>query len=70
MAGPTFALGVADVRAGGRTFHPDYDQWSTNKQWACERGRAWAVIASRNVQLKMAGKINPDALRWFTGEII
>jgi hypothetical protein len=40
MAGPTFALGVADVRAGGRSFHPDYDQWSTNKQWAYERGRA------------------------------
>ena len=70
MAAPTFALGVADVRAGGRCFHPNYDQWSTNEQWAYERGRAWAVTAPRNVPLKMAGKINPDALRWFRGEII
>jgi hypothetical protein len=70
MARSTFALGVADVRAGRRCFHPNYDQWSTNEQWAYERGRAWAVIAPRNVQLKMSGKINPDALRWFTGEII
>ncbi|MGO8924950.1 MAG: hypothetical protein ACLQF4_18685 [Xanthobacteraceae bacterium] len=31
MAAPTFALGVADARAG-RRYHRDYDLWDANGQ--------------------------------------
>ena len=37
MARATFALGVSDARHG-RPYHPDFDLWSGNDQWAYERG--------------------------------
>lgn len=64
MRRPTFALGVADARAG-RRYHRDYDLWDTNGQWGYERGRAWALLTPRNVPLRRNGKLNPEALLWF-----
>ena len=64
MANPTFALGVSDVRAG-RAYHPDYDLWDVDGQWDYERGRAWALLAPADVELKTNGKINPKAARYF-----
>jgi hypothetical protein len=64
MSQPTFALGAADARAG-RGAHLDYDLWDTNGQWSYERGRAWATLTPRHVQLRRAGKITSEALAWF-----
>jgi hypothetical protein len=69
MRQPTFALGVADARAG-RDYHPDYDLWDTNGQWGYERGRAWAAVAPRNVALKCNGEINPKAVTYYVTDII
>ena len=64
MSQPAFALGAADARAGRGT-HRDYDLWDTNGQWSYERGRAWATLTPRHVQLRRAGKITAEALAWF-----
>jgi hypothetical protein len=64
MSQPSFALGVADVRAGRGT-HRDYDLWETNGQWNYERGRAWAMLTPRHVKLRRAGRITSEALAWF-----
>ena len=64
MSQPTFALGAADVRAGRGT-HRDYDLWDTNGQWNYERGRAWATLTPRHVQLRIGGRITLEALAWF-----
>lgn len=69
MQQPTFVLGVADARAG-RGYHPDYDLWSGNDQWAYERARMWAALAPRHVALKLNGGINPDAVTYFDDDII
>ena len=61
----TFALGVADARAG-RPFHRDTDLWHPNDAWAYERGRLWATLVSRHVPLKIGGKINPEAVRLYS----
>jgi hypothetical protein len=60
----TFALGVADVRAG-RPFHRDADLWHPNDAWAYERGRLWATLAPREIPLKRNGKITSEALAWY-----
>jgi hypothetical protein len=60
----TFALGVADARAG-RGSHPDFDLWKTNDQWSYERGRAWAVLTPRHIKLKRNGRIRVEAITWF-----
>jgi hypothetical protein len=65
MSWPTFALGVADVRAG-REFRAAYESWAdTNDRWNYERGRAWACVTQRNVVLKRNGKVTDEAIRWF-----
>jgi hypothetical protein len=64
MSAPTFALGVADARAG-RGIHRDYDRWDTNGQWNYERGRAWATLAPRHVVLRQGGEISAEALAWY-----
>lgn len=64
MRRPTFALGVADARAG-RRYHRDYDLWDTNDQWSYERGRAWALLTPRNVALTRSGRLTTEALAWF-----
>ena len=64
MSRPTFALGVADARAGRGT-HRDYELWDTSGQWNYERGRAWATLTPRHVELRHAGKITLEALAWF-----
>jgi hypothetical protein len=65
MSSPKFALGVADVRAG-RGIRPDYDLWGhDNDRWNYERGRQWATLAPRDVPLKIAGKLNPRAVRLY-----
>jgi hypothetical protein len=61
MRRPTFALGVADARAG-RGIHADYDLWDTNGQWNYERGRMWATLAPQHIPLKLNGTINPRAI--------
>jgi hypothetical protein len=69
MSQPQFTLGAADARAG-RRYHADYDLWNINGQWNYERGRMWAAMAPRNVPLKRAGKINPEAVHYYRDEII
>ena len=69
MGQPQFMLGVADVRAG-RPYHKDYDVWNTNGQWGYERGRMWAALAPADVPLRLNGRINPDAARYWRREII
>ena len=64
MGRATFALGVADARAG-RPFHRDFDLWRGDDQWSYERGRAWATVTPRNVPLKVNGKISAEAVAWF-----
>jgi hypothetical protein len=64
MAQPTFALGVADARAG-RGIHADYELWKANDQWGYERGRQFGVLAPRSVPVKLNGKINRAALTLF-----
>ena len=65
MRDPAFALGAADVRAG-LPFRRQYDRWGTNTQWNYERGRAWALLAPRHIQVRgRDGKINPNAVAWF-----
>ena len=65
MSDPTFELGVADVRAG-RSRRPAYDLWpEINDQWAYERGRMWALLTPRDVQLKRDGKITNEAISWY-----
>jgi hypothetical protein len=67
MRDPAFALGVADARAG-LPFRNAYghDGWDTNTQWHYERGRAWALLAPRDVRVRRAdGKLGADAIRWF-----
>jgi hypothetical protein len=60
MSDPAFEFGVADVRAG-RSRRPDYDLWhKINDQWAHERGRMWALLAPRDIQLKRDSKITND----------
>jgi hypothetical protein len=65
MSSHSFALGVADVRAG-RPVHRDYDKWHTNDQWNYERGRCWARLTPRHIQLKRNGKITREAIRYFS----
>jgi hypothetical protein len=69
MSSPTFALGAADVRAG-RSMHKSYDQWHTNDQWNYERGRCWARLAPRHLVLKREGKVTPEAVRYYSWDII
>ncbi len=69
MSAPTFGLGVADVRAE-RPYHRDYDLWDTNGQWGYERGRAWARLAPTHVPLRIKGRLNPAALRFYDDVII
>jgi hypothetical protein len=64
MGRATFALGVADARAG-RPFHRDFDLWCGNDQWSYERGRAWATLTPRTVPLKVNGQISAQAVSWF-----
>jgi hypothetical protein len=69
MSRPTFALGVADARAG-RSIHKDYGTWGTNDQWDYERGRCWARLAPRHITLKRDGKVTREAIRYFSRDII
>jgi hypothetical protein len=64
-----FALGVIDGRAG-RGHRSDYATWGTDAQWNYERGRAWAAIAPRSVQLKRDGRITAEAVKWFSDDIL
>jgi hypothetical protein len=64
MSQPEFALGVADARAG-RPYRSAYGAWRTNDQWGYERGRAWATLAPKTVQLKRNGQITREAVQWF-----
>jgi hypothetical protein len=63
MAARAFTLGVVDARAR-LPFRRDYDRWETNAQWDYERGRAWAILAPREIPLQRNGKIGPEALKW------
>jgi hypothetical protein len=64
MARATFALGVSDARHG-RSYHPDFDLWVGNDQWAYERGRLWAVLAPRDMPLKIHGRLNGAAIAFY-----
>ena len=69
MSSHTFALGVADARAG-RSMHKEYDHWHTNAQWNYERGRCWARVAPHHIKLRRDGKVTRDAIRYFSRDII
>jgi hypothetical protein len=69
MSSPHFALGASDRRAG-RGYPAAYAAWRTNDQWDYERGRAWAVSAPRSIELRRGGKLNPEAVRWYHGDIL
>ena len=69
MSGPSFALGVADARAG-RGYHRDYDLWDTNTQWTYERGRQWAAQAPYELPLKRDGVVTRQAQAWYLPSII
>jgi hypothetical protein len=69
MSSPYFALGATDRRAE-RGYRAAYTAWRTNDQWAYERGRAWAILAPRSVELRRDGKLNPAAIQWFHKEIL
>jgi hypothetical protein len=64
MSEPSFALGVADVRAG-RGFRSAYTAWGTNECWGYERGRQWARLAPASVVLKRNGRITREAVAWY-----
>jgi hypothetical protein len=65
MSDPKFELGVRDARAGQKR-HPNYESWTmVNDQWAYERGRSWALLVPRNVELKQDGKVTNEAVAWF-----
>jgi hypothetical protein len=70
MSSSHFALGVADRRAAGRGYRSAYATWDGNSQWNYERGRAWAVLAPRSVELRHNGKLSPEAIRWFHKDIL
>jgi hypothetical protein len=69
MSSPYFALGATDRRAG-RGYRAAYGTWITNDQWDYERGRAWAVLAPRSVELHRNCKLNPAAIRWWHGDML
>ena len=69
MRSPHFAFGVNDARAG-LPFRADYENWDGNGQWNYERGRQWAMRAPRRVALKIRGKLNPVAIRWYGVHIL
>jgi hypothetical protein len=53
------------VRAD-RGYPPDYDEWSdTNDRRSYQRGRQWARLVSRDVQLKVDGKVTAQAVELF-----
>jgi hypothetical protein len=58
-----FALGVDDARAG-RPYPLEYEDWEMNSQWNYERGRAFGIIAPRDLILKKHGRLTRRALRW------
>ena len=70
MSQPDFALGLAHWRAGKRL-----DTWlghgkgkghraETGGAWQCERGRAFACLAPRDLSLRLAnGRLNPEAVK-------
>ena len=62
MSAPEFALGVSDYRAGRPP--RESTRWNGNQSWNYERGRAWAAVAPRSVQLKINGRLNRAALVW------
>jgi len=65
MRDPAFELGAVDVRAG-LPFRRGYDRWDTNTQWNYERGRAWALLAPRHLQVRRTdGKLSADAIQCF-----
>jgi hypothetical protein len=65
MTSCKFGLGVDDARAG-RPYPCDYDLWcNIDDQWNYERGRQWATLVPRDVLVKVCGKLNPKALKWF-----
>jgi hypothetical protein len=69
MSSSHFALGVADRRAG-RGYRSAYATWDADGQWNYERGRSWAVLAPRSVELRRNGKLNPAATIWFHKDIL
>jgi hypothetical protein len=69
-----FARGVEDVRAGRP---PRFDEYAwdqggtpaTDRQWAYEKGRQFAIIAPKTMPLRTNGKLNLDALRLLVAAI-
>ena len=77
MKDPAFALGVEDYRAGRAPRDmaaslgagvplKDY-RAATNANWNYERGRQWAAVAPRWLLLRIAGELNPKAIRYYQG---
>jgi hypothetical protein len=56
---PEFARGLDEARAG-LPFNPDN---ADNIDWSYERGRLFAVIAPRDLPLRINGRVNPKMLK-------
>jgi hypothetical protein len=42
-----------------------------DRQWNYERGRTWALLAPKHVQIRRPdGKLNPEAKRWLRSSVI
>jgi hypothetical protein len=68
MESREFVRGVEDVRAGRPARFDNYswdqgDMPATDRQWAYEKGRQFAIIAPKTMPLRINGKLNLDALR-------
>jgi hypothetical protein len=64
MRTAAFRRGVADVRAGRK---PRFDEQAEGDHWDYERGRQFAVLAPRNMQIVLlqTKQLNPEAVEFF-----
>jgi hypothetical protein len=60
MGSLAFVAGTREVRGGLPLRTAAYSK--VNDQWNYERGRAWAVVAPRNMPLWVGGSLNPAAM--------
>jgi hypothetical protein len=62
MRTAAFRHGVNDVRKG-RT--PRFDKWGDGDDWDYERGRQFGIIAPRDLEVVIQGRLNPNAVMFF-----
>jgi hypothetical protein len=52
---------VCYARAG-RPYRAGYDTWDGDEQWGYDRGRLWAALAPKSIQLKRNGRVTREAM--------